>query len=84
MKTPSVEDLMERLGRSGVTTILKVDHERTGEGAEPWTVVLSGPGVGDQGFVRAEDVTLSGCLVQVFERLRASGDQWAWLAEVDV
>ncbi|EHR52019.1 hypothetical protein SacmaDRAFT_3810 [Saccharomonospora marina XMU15] len=84
MKLRNVEDMMERLGRSGVTVIVKVDHERASDGDEPWTVVLSGPGVGDQGFIRAEGVSLVGCLDQVFQRLRARGDQWSWLADIDV
>lgn len=83
MRTQRTDELMERLGRSGVTAILKFDHERTAIGDEPWAVVLSGPGVGDQGFIRAEDVSLSGCLDQVLGRLRSSSDQWDWLTEHD-
>lgn len=77
-----IERLMEELGRSGVTMILKVDDERMVEGGEPWTVVLSGPGLGGEGFIRAEAFSLHDCLEQVFTRLRSRPGEWEWLAEV--
>jgi hypothetical protein len=57
-----IEQLMERLGHSGVTMVLKVDNERMAEGAELWTRVMSGPGSGEQGFIRARSSSLSHCL----------------------
>ncbi|MFJ4711854.1 hypothetical protein [Streptomyces sp. NPDC088785] len=61
-----IGQLMDKLGRSGVTVILKVDDERMVEGGEPWTLVMSGPGLGEQGFIRAESFTLDDCLEQGF------------------
>ncbi|MFI9325660.1 hypothetical protein ACIGXI_38585 [Kitasatospora aureofaciens] len=77
-----IEQLMENLGRSGVTAILKVDDERMAEGGEPWTVVLSGKGLGEQGFIRAESSSLDDCLEQALDRLRARPGDWEWLTEI--
>jgi hypothetical protein len=76
-----IEQLMERLGRSGVTVLVKIDDERVAEGSEPWTVLLSGKGVGEQGFIRAEATSLDACLAEVFDRLRARPGDWEWLAD---
>ncbi|MCX5535758.1 hypothetical protein OG785_35030 [Streptomyces sp. NBC_00006] len=81
-KEMDIEPLMEKLGRSGVTVILKVDDERMAEGKEPWTLVMSGPGLGEQGFIRSESSSLSGCLEQGFTRLRARSGNWEWLTEI--
>ncbi|MBA2806746.1 hypothetical protein E0500_004575 [Streptomyces sp. KM273126] len=81
-KEMDIEQLMEKLGRSGVTVILKVDDERMAEGGEPWTLVMSGPGLGEQGFIRAESSSLSDCLEQGFTRLRARSGDWEWLTEI--
>ncbi|MEG8278625.1 hypothetical protein [Streptomyces sp. AHA2] len=75
-----IEQLMERLGRSGVSVILKVDDERMAEGGEPWTLVMSGPGLGEQGLIRAESRSLSDCLEQAISRLRSRPGDWEWLA----
>lgn len=77
-----IEQLMDKLGRSGVTVILKMDDERMAEGREPWTLVMSGPGLGEQGFIRAESSTLNDCLEQGFTRLRARPGDWEWLTEI--
>lgn len=77
----SIDALMEELGRSGVTVILKVDDERMAEGGEAWTVVLSGPGLGVEGFIRAESTSLSDCLEQVFVHLRSRPGDWGWLVD---
>ncbi|MFD7972545.1 hypothetical protein [Streptomyces clavifer] len=77
-----IEQLMDKLGRSGVTVILKVDDERMAEGGEPWTLVMSGPGLGEQGFIRAESCSLNDCLEQGFVRLRARPGDWEWLTEI--
>lgn len=50
----NVEQLVEKLGRSGFTVIFEVEDERMVEGGEPWTLVMPGPGVGPEGFIRAE------------------------------
>lgn len=81
-KVMDIEQLMDKLGRSGVTVILKVDDERMAEGGEPWTLVMSGPGLGEQGFIRAESSSLNDCLEQGFVRLRARPGDWEWLTEI--
>ncbi|ARP70319.1 hypothetical protein LK07_11575 [Streptomyces pluripotens] len=77
-----IEQLMERLGRSGVTVIIKVDDERMAEGGEPWTVVMSGPAMGEQGFIRAESSNLDSCLEQALDRLRERRNDWEWLVDI--
>ncbi|MEV7679805.1 hypothetical protein AB0O64_14775 [Streptomyces sp. NPDC088341] len=77
-----IEQLMEKLGRSGVTVILKVDDERMVKGGEPWTLVMSGPGLGPEGFIRAESSSLSDCLEQGFTRLFSRPGDWEWIAEI--
>lgn len=81
-KLMDIEQFMDKLGRSGVTVILKVDDERMAEGGEPWTLVMSGPGLGEQGFIRAESSSLNDCLEQGFTRLRARSGDWEWLTEI--
>ncbi|SOD84403.1 hypothetical protein [Streptomyces sp. Ag109_G2-15] len=78
----NISQLMESLGRSGVTVILKVDDERMADGGEPWTVVMSGKVLGDQGFIRAESSSLDDCLEQAVSRLRSRPGDWGWLEEV--
>ncbi|MFE7635896.1 hypothetical protein ACFU7Z_17885 [Kitasatospora sp. NPDC057518] len=78
----NIEKLMEGLGRAGVTVILKVDDERMADGGDPWTVVMSGRVLGDQGFIRAESSSLDECIEQAVERLRTRQGDWAWLREI--
>ncbi|MBB4893149.1 hypothetical protein FHS39_002180 [Streptomyces olivoverticillatus] len=78
----NIEQIMEKLGRSGVTVILKIDDERMAEGSSPWTVVLSGGALGEQGFIRAESSTLEGCIEQVVVDLRTRPGDWEWLSEL--
>jgi hypothetical protein len=78
-----VERFMDALGRSGVTVILKVDDVRMVEGGEPWTLVMSGSGLGDQQFIRIESSSLDDCLEQGFARLRARSGDWEWLAGIE-
>lgn len=61
--------------------LMKVDHERMAEGTEPWTLVMSGPGLGEQGLIRAASSGLSECLEQVISRLRSRPGDWEWLAD---
>jgi len=77
-----IEQLMERLGHSGVTVILKVDDERMSEGGEPWTLVMSGTALGDQQFIRAESASLKSCLELGLLRLRDRPGDWAWVADI--
>jgi hypothetical protein len=71
-----VERLMRRLGEAGLTAIVKIDHERLAEEGKPWTVVFSGPVLGDEGFVRAEEECLNVGLL----RLRERGMEWRWVS----
>ncbi|MEV4264478.1 hypothetical protein [Kribbella sp. NPDC049584] len=61
--------------------MVKIDHERLAEHGRPWTIVLSGPPLGD-GFVRAEESSLDRCLQVSLTRLRAKAKgEWSWLTE---
>lgn len=77
-----IDLLMAELGRAGVTVILKVDDERMATGGKPWTLVMSGPGLGEEGFIRAEAAGLRECLEQGLTRLRSRPGNWEWLSEV--
>lgn len=74
-----VELLMDQLGRAGVTVLLKVDHERMLTGHKPWTMVMSGPGVGEQGLIRTDAPTLQNCLKYCLRELRKTPGDWGWL-----
>jgi hypothetical protein len=51
-----VVELFDRLAYAGVTAILKIDHERAEAfNGRPWTLVISGPAVGNGSPVRAEE-----------------------------
>jgi hypothetical protein len=75
-----LRQVMEGLGRVGVTVLLKFDHERAAEGTEPWTMLLSGPGVGGS-FIRAESESLDSCVGEVLGRLRDRPGDWNWLPD---
>ena len=81
----NLSQLLDRLVREGATAILKVDRERFVEGGDPWTIVISSPELGEPGYVRAEEVTLSACLSAclsvVLTRLKECGERWQWVAE---
>jgi hypothetical protein len=76
-----LEHLMQHMGRAGVTMILKVDHERTKTGMNPWTLVLSGPGLGERGLIRTDSPALEFCLEYCLNELRTCPGDWAWLDE---
>jgi hypothetical protein len=76
-----IEQLMYRLAQAGATAIIKIDHDRFAAGGEPWTLVISGPVLGDAGFVRAEEATLAECLKIGLSRLQSRGGQWHWVSE---
>ncbi|SCL19273.1 hypothetical protein GA0070624_1720 [Micromonospora rhizosphaerae] len=58
-----VELLMDELGRAGVSVLLKVDHERTADFiGKPWTMLPSGPGLGERGLIRTDAKTLEDAL----------------------
>lgn len=77
-----MEALMQALGARGVTVLLKIDHERVSEGSEPWTLVLSGPGVRGGEFIRVEAATLPECIHQGVRRLREEPGDWEWLSSL--
>jgi len=72
---------MARLSASGVTVVLKADHERMLEGGKPWTIVMSGPGMGDGGGIHTDKATLQECLGYGISELRRRGRDWTWLDE---
>ncbi len=76
-----IELLMAELGRSGITVILKFDHERSEEGGEPWTLVMSGPALAEVGYIRSESSRLDELLDQGISRLREQPGDWEWLGE---
>ena len=76
-----IERLMEQLGLAGVSVILKVDHERMGEGRDPWTIVLSGLGVGERQFIRTDAPSLQDCLAYGLRELRSCPGDWSWLEQ---
>ncbi|WP_018684424.1 hypothetical protein [Actinokineospora enzanensis] len=73
-----VEQLMDLLANSGVTVLLKADHERMAVGGRPWTLVLSGL---DDGGIRVESLTMTACLDEGIAQLRRRPGDWEWLAE---
>lgn len=76
-----IEELMQRLAQAGVTAIIKIDHERYAQQGEPWTIAISGPALGDGGFVRAEEATLTECIRVGLSRLRARDERWKWVSD---
>lgn len=76
-----IERLMRLLAQSGATVLLKADHERFAEEGEYWTLVISGPALGEQGLVRAESSSLAECLRVGLKRLQRSGNRWSWISE---
>ena len=76
-----IAELMRRLAASGVTAILKADHERFASGGDYWTIVISGGALGADGLIRAEENSLRGCLQVALTRLRARCHEWDWVAD---
>lgn len=74
---------MERIGQAGVTVILKVDHERVASRNYPWTLVLSGPGLGEQNLIRTDAASLDDGMRYLFEELRKRPGDWVWLKEYE-
>ena len=78
----NLEELMERLGGSGVTMIIKVDHERMAEGGKPWTLVMSGPGLGERGLIRTDSPSFEHAIGYGLGEIRKCPGDWGWLAEI--
>ena len=74
-----IELIMETLGQSGVTALLKLDHERLAEGGKPWTFALSGPALGHANFIRVDTVGMDDCLHQGLKMLRREPGDWEWV-----
>ncbi|SOB84483.1 hypothetical protein SAMN06272789_4736 [Streptomyces sp. 1331.2] len=74
-----IELLMDQLGRAGVTVLLKVDHERMQTGHKPWTMVMSGPGLGERELIRTDAPTLQNCLKYCLRELSTCPGDWGWL-----
>jgi hypothetical protein len=76
-----IEELWVRLAGAGVSAMVAIDHERFAERGRSWTIVISGPPLGDR-FVRAEEASLDRCLKVGLSRLiDEPGGEWAWLSE---
>ncbi|HUN33684.1 MAG TPA: hypothetical protein VMU95_16870 [Trebonia sp.] len=80
----NLEALMVRFSASGVTIVLKADHERMLEGGKPWTIVMSGPCMGDDGGIHTDKRTLNECLAYGISELRTRRRDWTWLDEYQV
>ncbi|GGR42362.1 hypothetical protein WEB32_26685 [Streptomyces netropsis] len=78
----NVEQLMEQLGRAGVSVLVKVDDVRMTEGRQPWTVVMTGAVLGEDEYVHVEASTLDECLKKAIGRLQACPGEWDWVTEL--
>ncbi|GAA1069388.1 hypothetical protein GCM10009665_76720 [Kitasatospora nipponensis] len=74
-----IEWFMEQLANAGVTMILKVDHERMARGGQPWTIIMSGPGMGEKGSIHTDRRSLADCLEYGIGELRSRPGDWEWL-----
>jgi hypothetical protein len=72
-------ELMEDLGRRGVSVLLKVDHERFGFRKRPWTLMLSGPGLGESASFHSDFRSLREALDRGLSFLRGLPGDWDWL-----
>jgi hypothetical protein len=72
-------EFMHDAARSGITMMLKIDHERTQSGGKSWTVLLSGSRLGGSTVVRWDLWTLTECIQVVVETLREIPGDWEWL-----
>lgn len=79
-----LESLMERLAKSGVTIVLKTDHERMLEGGKPWTIVMSGSGMGEKGGIHTDKSSLQECLRYGLGELKLRHADWAWLHDLEI
>lgn len=68
---------MEALAREGLTVLLKVDHERMAESSRPWTMVVTGPRLGD-GFLRVDAPTMDEAIERCLRPVRGTAG-WGFL-----
>ncbi|WP_143219169.1 hypothetical protein [Actinokineospora bangkokensis] len=61
--------------------LVKFDEERLADNGDPWTAVLTGPGVGPNGFIRYDGDTLPECLYVVLNKLCDQPGDWSWLPD---
>ncbi|MFJ5681030.1 hypothetical protein [Streptomyces sp. NPDC093097] len=77
-----IETLMERLGKTGVTVLLKVDEPATAKDGRTWTVAMIGPALGEGNHIHLENRSLGECLKVAFEQLREYPGDWSWLPKI--
>ncbi|MEU5693041.1 hypothetical protein [Actinosynnema sp. NPDC020468] len=77
-KRPDLIQFMEDSGRAGVTVSFRIDHQRTAEGGKPWTMMLTGPGMGTEGSIRTDDYSVDDCIQYAVSvlRTRPGGGEW--------
>ncbi|GHF82090.1 hypothetical protein FHX82_004621 [Amycolatopsis bartoniae] len=75
----AVERVLLEFGSRGFSVLLKIDHERLAEGTKPWTVLVSGPSLGEGGYVRTDAPTIEAGFRRVYEQLRKHPGDWDWL-----
>ncbi|MEU1596137.1 hypothetical protein ABZ468_25585 [Streptomyces sp. NPDC005708] len=66
-------ELMEWLAERGVTTVFKVDGERTVERKKAWMVIVSGGPLGEDSFFRADLGSADACLDSLIAHLERNG-----------
>ncbi|MCP3783176.1 hypothetical protein NLX85_07335 [Micromonospora sp. A3M-1-15] len=75
-----VELLMDELGRRQVDVLIRVDRERMAQfNGRPWTMLLSGPGLGGRQVIRVDTRTLPDALDHCLAELATCPGDWAWL-----
>jgi hypothetical protein len=78
----NIEGVLQALGRRGITVILKIDHERVSDESDPWTVVMSGPGVGEGDFIRIDAASMAECVNQAIDHLCEKPGDWRWVTSL--
>ncbi|MFI5868094.1 hypothetical protein [Streptomyces sp. NPDC051546] len=77
-----IELLMEELAKAGVTMVLKADHGRFAESGRFWTIVMSGPGLGNGGGIHTDMSSLQECLDFGLAELQTRPGDWEWLRHI--
>jgi hypothetical protein len=75
-----IELLLDELGRRGVSTYVKFDHERIGFSDQLWTVTLYGREAGVD--LRVDSVSLERCFHLIMRRLEGAPGDWSWMEEM--
>jgi hypothetical protein len=75
-----IELLMDELGRRNIDVMIRVDRERMAEfPGRPWTMLLSGPGLGGRQAIRVDTRTLPSALDHCLAELATCPGDWGWL-----